>query len=100
MARMGSAHAISNLGKFIEPGDRAVIARLLYCLKPVATLAAIVPPLDYFAFMWALRAAGRRVIGMEGYGRGCRKSMPNWRQSWHQATFQSDHEWHCKRSMR
>ena len=50
-----------------------MIASLLDYLKPVATLAAIVLPLDYFAFMWPLRAAARRVIGMEGYGRGSRK---------------------------
>jgi len=50
---MGFVYGIGNLGKFIGPAGLALIAGSSNYVKPEATLDALVPGFNYFAF-WSV----------------------------------------------
>jgi putative MFS transporter len=51
---MGFVYGIGNLGKFIGPAGLALIAGSSNYVKPEATLDALVPGFNYFAFWYVL----------------------------------------------
>jgi MFS transporter, putative metabolite:H+ symporter len=65
----GLVYGISNLGKFIGPAGLAVIAGASNYVSPKATLAAMVPGFNYFAFWYLLAVAAFLFIGIETRGR-------------------------------
>ncbi len=66
---MGLGYGFGNLGKFIGPAGLAVIAGSDNFVTPKATLAALVPAMNYFAFWYLIGAAAIWFIGIETKGR-------------------------------
>jgi putative MFS transporter len=66
---MGLVYGVGNLGKFIGPAGLALIAGSSNLLAPKATLAALVPGFNYFAFWYVLGAIAFAFIGFETRGR-------------------------------
>jgi putative MFS transporter len=62
---MGFVYGIGNLGKFIGPAGLALIAGSSNYVKPAATLDALVPGFNYFAFWYVLGAFAFWFIGFE-----------------------------------
>ncbi len=65
----GLVYGMSNLGKFIGPAGLAVIAGASNYVSPKATLAAIVPGFNYFAFWYLLAVVAFLFVGIETKGR-------------------------------
>ena len=61
---MGLAYGFGNLGKFIGPAGLAVIAGSDNFVTPKATLAALVPAMNYFGFWYLVGAAAIWFIGI------------------------------------
>ena len=66
---MGFVYGVGNLGKFIGPAGLALIAGSSNYVKPQATLDALIPAFNYFAFWYVLGAAAFWFIGFETGGR-------------------------------
>jgi putative MFS transporter len=66
---MGVGYGVGNLGKFIGPAGLAVIAGSSNYVSPQATLDALVPGMNYFAFWYVLGAIAMWFIGFETRGR-------------------------------
>jgi putative MFS transporter len=66
---MGVVYGVGNLGKFIGPAGLALIAGSSNLVAPKATLAALVPGMNYFAFWYVLGAVAIWFIGIETRGR-------------------------------
>jgi putative MFS transporter len=66
---MGLGYGFGNLGKFIGPAGLAVIAGSTNFVTPKATLAALVPAMNYFAFWYLVGAAAIWFLGIETKGR-------------------------------
>jgi putative MFS transporter len=66
---MGLGYGFGNLGKFIGPAGLAVIAGSTNFVTPKATLAALVPAMNYFAFWYLVAAVAIWFIGIETRGR-------------------------------
>ncbi len=66
---MGLGYGFGNLGKFIGPAGLAVIAGSTNFVTPKATLAALVPAMNYFAVWYLVGAAAIWFIGIETKGR-------------------------------
>ncbi|HZU91196.1 MAG TPA: MFS transporter [Stellaceae bacterium] len=66
---MGFVYGVGNLGKFIGPAGLALIAGSSNYVKPAATLSALVPGFNYFAFWYVLGAFAFWFIGFETRGR-------------------------------
>ena len=66
---MGLVYGVGNLGKFIGPAGLALIAGSENFVAPKATLDAIIPAFNYFAFWYVLGAAAFWYIGIETRGR-------------------------------
>jgi putative MFS transporter len=66
---MGLVYGVGNLGKFIGPAGLALIAGSSNYVAPKATLDALVPAFNYFAFWYVLGAAAFWFIGFETSGR-------------------------------
>ena len=66
---MGLAYGFGNLGKFIGPAGLAVIAGSDNFVSPKATLDALIPAMNYFAFWYLVGAAAIWFIGFETRGR-------------------------------
>jgi MFS transporter, putative metabolite:H+ symporter len=66
---MGVVYGVGNLGKFIGPLGLALIAGSSNYVKPEATLAALIPGMNYFAFWYVLGAVAIWFIGLETRGR-------------------------------
>jgi MFS transporter, putative metabolite:H+ symporter len=66
---MGLVYGVGNLGKFIGPAGLALIAGQTNLVSPKATLDALVPGFNYFAFWYVLGAVAFWFIGMETRGR-------------------------------
>jgi MFS transporter, putative metabolite:H+ symporter len=66
---MGLVYGVGNLGKFIGPAGLALIAGSSNYVAPQATLDALVPAFNYFAFWYVLGAAAFWFVGMETSGR-------------------------------
>jgi putative MFS transporter len=66
---MGFVYGVGNLGKFIGPAGLALIAGSSNLVKPQATLAALVPAFNYFAFWYLLGAVAFWLIGIETRGK-------------------------------
>jgi putative MFS transporter len=62
---MGFVYGVGNLGKFIGPAGLALIAGSSNYVKPEATLDALVPGFNYFAFWYVLGALAFWFIGFE-----------------------------------
>ncbi len=65
----GLVYGMSNLGKFIGPAGLAVIAGASNYVRPQATLDAMVPGFNYFAFWYFLAVVVFLFIGIETCGR-------------------------------
>ena len=66
---MGLVYGVGNLGKFIGPAGLALIAGSANYVAPKATLDALIPAFNYFAFWYVLGAAAFWCIGFETGGR-------------------------------
>ncbi len=66
---MGLVYGVGNLGKFIGPAGLALIAGQSNLVHPKATLAALIPGFNYFAFWYVLGALAFWLIAMETRGR-------------------------------
>jgi MFS transporter, putative metabolite:H+ symporter len=66
---MGFVYGVGNLGKFIGPAGLALIAGSSNLVSPKATLDALIPAFNYFAFWYVLGAVAFWFIGMETRGR-------------------------------
>ena len=66
---MGFVYGVGNLGKFIGPAGLALIAGSSNFVSPQATLDALIPGFNYFAFWYVLGALAFWLIGMETRGR-------------------------------
>lgn len=66
---MGFVYGVGNLGKFIGPAGLALIAGSDNFVAPKATLDALIPGFNYFAFWYVLGAVAFWLIGMETSGR-------------------------------
>jgi MFS transporter, putative metabolite:H+ symporter len=66
---MGFVYGVGNLGKFIGPAGLALIAGSTNYVAPQATLDAVIPAFNYFAFWYVLGAAAFWFIGIETGGR-------------------------------
>jgi putative MFS transporter len=66
---MGLVYGVGNLGKFIGPAGLALIAGSSNFVKPQATLDALIPAFNYFAFWYVLGAVAFWFIGIETRGR-------------------------------
>ena len=66
---MGVGYGVGNLGKFIGPAGLALIAGSSNFVNPQATLDALIPGFNYFAFWYVLGAAAIWFIGFETRGR-------------------------------
>jgi putative MFS transporter len=62
---MGFVYGIGNLGKFIGPAGLALIAGSSNYVKPEATLGALIPGFNDFAFWYVLGAFAFWFIGFE-----------------------------------
>jgi MFS transporter, putative metabolite:H+ symporter len=65
---MGLAYGFGNLGKFIGPAGLAVIAGSNNFVTPKATLAALIPAMNYFGVWYLIAAAAIWFFGMETKG--------------------------------
>jgi putative MFS transporter len=61
---MGFGYGFGNLGKFIGPAGLAVIAGSDNFVTPKATLSALIPAMNYFAFWYLVGAAAIWFIGL------------------------------------
>jgi MFS transporter, putative metabolite:H+ symporter len=66
---MGIGYGVGNLGKFIGPAGLAVIAGSSNFVSPQATIDALVPAMNYFAFWYVLAAIAAWFLGFETRGR-------------------------------
>ena len=66
---MGVVYGVGNLGKFIGPLGLALIAGSSNYIKPAATIDALIPGMNYFAFWYVLGALAIWFIGLETRGR-------------------------------
>jgi MFS transporter, putative metabolite:H+ symporter len=66
---MGVGYGVGNLGKFIGPAGLAVIAGSSNLVSPKATLDALIPGMNYFAFWYVVAALAIWFIGIETRGR-------------------------------
>ena len=66
---MGLVYGVGNLGKFIGPAGLALIAGSSNYVAPQATLEALIPAFNYFAFWYVLGAIAFWFIGFETRGR-------------------------------
>jgi MFS transporter, putative metabolite:H+ symporter len=66
---LGLAYGTSNLGKFIGPAGLALIAGVSNFVNPQATVDAIIPAFNYFAFWYILAALVFWLIAIETRGR-------------------------------
>ena len=66
---MGFVYGVGNLGKFIGPAGLALIAGSSNLVSPKATLDALIPGFNYFAFWYILGAIAFLFIGIETRGR-------------------------------
>jgi MFS transporter, putative metabolite:H+ symporter len=66
---MGVGYGIGNLGKFIGPAGLALIAGSSNYVSPQATLDALIPGMNYFAFWYVLGALAIWFFGIETRGR-------------------------------
>jgi len=66
---MGVGYGVGNLGKFIGPAGLAVIAGSSNMVSPKATLDALIPGMNYFAFWYVVAALAIWFIGFETRGR-------------------------------
>jgi putative MFS transporter len=66
---MGVGYGVGNLGKFIGPAGLALIAGSSNYVTPQATLDALIPGMNYFAFWYVLGAFVVWLIGFETRGR-------------------------------
>jgi putative MFS transporter len=66
---MGFVYGVGNLGKFIGPAGLALIAGSSNFVNPNATLDALIPGFNYFAFWYILGAVAFWLIGMETRGK-------------------------------
>ncbi len=66
---MGVVYGVGNLGKFIGPLGLALIAGSDNYVKPAATVEALIPGMNYFAFWYVLGALAIWLVGMETRGR-------------------------------
>jgi len=66
---LGLAYGTANLGKFIGPAGLALIAGASDYVTPKATLAALIPGLNYFAAWFVLAAGALFFFGIETRGR-------------------------------
>ena len=66
---MGFGYGFGNLGKFIGPAGLAVLAGSDNFVTPKATLNALIPAMNYFAFWYIVGAAAIWFIGFETKGR-------------------------------
>ena len=66
---MGLVYGVGNLGKFIGPAGLALIAGSSNFVAPKATLDALIPAFNYFAFWYVLGAVAFWFIGFETRGR-------------------------------
>jgi putative MFS transporter len=66
---MGLVYGVGNLGKFIGPAGLALIAGSSNLLAPKATLDALIPGFNYFAFWYVLGAVAFAFVGFETRGR-------------------------------
>jgi putative MFS transporter len=66
---MGVVYGVGNLGKFIGPAGLALIAGSSNFVKPQATLDALIPAFNYFAFWYVLGAVAFWFVGIETSGR-------------------------------
>jgi len=66
---LGVGYGVGNLGKFIGPAGLAIIAGSSNMISPKATLDALIPSMNYFAFWYLLAAAVVWFIGIETRGR-------------------------------
>jgi putative MFS transporter len=66
---MGLGYGVGNLGKFIGPAGLALIAGSSNFVSPQATLDALIPGMNYFAFWYVLGAFAIWFIGFETRGR-------------------------------
>ncbi len=66
---MGFVYGVGNLGKFIGPAGLALIAGSSNFVSPKATLDALIPGFNYFAFWYVFGAVAFWLIGMETSGR-------------------------------
>lgn len=66
---MGVGYGVGNLGKFIGPAGLAVIAGSSNLVSPKATLDALIPGMNYFAFWYVVAALAIWLIGIETRGR-------------------------------
>ena len=66
---MGIGYGFGNLGKFIGPAGLAVIAGSDNFISPKATLDALIPAMNFFAFWYLVGAAAIWFIGIETKGR-------------------------------
>ena len=62
-------YGVGNLGKFIGPAGLALIAGSSNYVSPQATLDALVPAMNFFAFWYVLGALAIWFIGFETRGR-------------------------------
>jgi putative MFS transporter len=66
---MGLGYGVGNLGKFIGPAGLALIAGSSNYVSPQATLDALIPGMNFFAFWYVLGALAIWFIGFETRGR-------------------------------
>jgi putative MFS transporter len=66
---MGVGYGVGNLGKFIGPAGLALIAGSSNYVSPRATLDALIPGMNYFAFWYVLGAVAIWLFGIETSGR-------------------------------
>jgi putative MFS transporter len=66
---MGLGYGVGNLGKFIGPAGLALIAGSSNFVSPQATLDALAPAMNYFAFWYVVAALAAWFIGFETRGR-------------------------------
>jgi len=66
---MGLVYGVGNLGKFIGPAGLALIAGSDNFVSPKATLDALIPGFNYFAFWYVLGALAFWLIAIETRGR-------------------------------
>jgi MFS transporter, putative metabolite:H+ symporter len=66
---MGLAYGAGNLGKFIGPAGLALIAGSSNLVSPQATIAVLIPAMNYFAAWYLLALVAVLFIGFETRGR-------------------------------
>ena len=66
---LGLAYGAGNLGKFIGPAGLALIAGSSNLVSPQATVAVLIPAMNYFAAWSVLGVVAALFIGFETRGR-------------------------------